>query len=97
MEKNHMHVSFVTGDLFALDIWFNICIIIVTTAMFEYATLLHIKYGVQSKVVAKKDNEEEIKALKKCRKIDYYALRIFIVTYFPTVVAYFGIYMYIIP
>lgn len=65
--------------------------------MFEYATLLHIKYGIQNKVSSEKDPEEDKNALKKCHKIDFYALRAFIATYLLTVVAYFYIYMYIQP
>ena len=66
--------------------------------MFEYATLLQIKYGMQSKDSVEKQNEEDNNALmKKCRKIDFYALRVFIATYFLTVVSYFYIYTYVLP
>ena len=65
-------------------------------AMFEYATLLNVKYGKQIKVSVGKNGEEEEKVLKRCHKIDFYALRVFIVTYFLTIGMYFYIvYIYI--
>ena len=62
--------------------------------MFEYATLLNIKYGKQNNVSAEKDHEEDKNELKKCRKIDFYAFRAFIAIYFLTVVTYFYMYIY---
>ena len=64
--------------------------------MFEYATLLQIKYGTQSNESAEKQNEEDNKVMKKCQTIDFYALRVYIASYILTVVSYFYIYMYVL-
>ena len=64
--------------------------------MFEYAILLQIKYGTQSKESAEKQEEDNNALTKKCRKIDFYALRVFIACYILTVVSYFYIYMYVL-
>ena len=65
----------------------------VAMAMFEYAILLTIKFGKQDQMSNERDHGEEKNALKKCRKIDFYALRAFIATYLLTVGAYFYIYI----
>ena len=65
----------------------------VAMAMFEYATLLTIKFGKQGKISDEKDQSEEKNILKRCRKIDFYALRAFIATYLLTVGTYFYLYI----
>ena len=71
----------------ALDIWLLLSMIFVALATFEYAVLLAIKFGKQ-RVGSKKDvvgkNRDE-----KCRQIDGYALRVFIVAYGVSVLTYF--------
>ena len=79
----------------ALDIWFIICMLHVAMAMFEYAILLTIKFGKQNKISVEMDVTQEEKAVKKCRKIDLYALRVFAASYILTVGTYF--YKYIEP
>ena len=76
-----------------MDIWFKICMLYVAMAMFEYAILLTIKFGKQNKISAEKDIGEEKKAVEKCRKMDLYALRVFIACYSLTVGTYFYSYI----
>ena len=65
----------------------------VAMAMFEYAILLTIKFGKQNKISAEKDIGEEENAAKKCRKMDLYALRVFMACFSLTVGTYFFIYI----
>ena len=71
----------------ALDIWLLLSMIFVALATFEYAVLLAIKFRKQSEGTKKEvDNRRR---MEKCRKIDRYALRAFIVVYGVAVLAYF--------
>lgn len=65
------------------------CIIFVASALFEYAVLVTIRFGKQNKVndsMIGLDDEEE--AIGKCRKIDLYALRVFIILYALVICGY---------
>ena len=66
--------------------------IFVAVAMFEYALLLTIKFGKQNKISSMNTDEEE-KALERCRKIDLYVLRAFIVAYILALCTYFSLYL----
>ena len=73
----------------SLDIWILICMIFVAAAKFEYAVQLKIRYGNMSKIGTRIGKEGKTRAEEKCRKIDGYALKIFLVVYILTVGAYF--------
>ena len=71
----------------ALDIWLLLSMIFVALATFEYAVLLAVKFGKQREG-SKKDADGR-KRDEKCRQIDRYALRVFIVVYGVSVLTYF--------
>ena len=73
----------------ALDAWFLICMLFVAMAMFEYAILLSIKFGKQNRITAEKSPGEEKQEQEKCRIIDLYVLRAFIVAHVLTICTYF--------
>ena len=77
-----------------MDAWFINCMLHVTMAMFEYAILLTIKFGKQKTISADENAGEEKIAVKKCRKMDLYALRVFIACYSLSIVIYFYIMTY---
>ena len=65
------------------------CIVFVASALFEYAVLVTIRFGKQNKV---NDSiigiDDETEAVGRCRKIDRYALRAFIVLYTLVICGY---------
>ena len=76
----------------ALDIWLLLSMIFVALATFEYAILLKIKFGgggvknnLRKEVDSKRRDE-------KCRKMDHYALVVFLGAYGITVLSYFTVY-----
>ena len=76
-----------TRVMTALDIWLLMCMIFVALATFEYAILLKIKFGIENG----KNGDKEIDMKKRdeqCRKMDHYALIMFLVAYGITVFTY---------
>ena len=66
-----------------------LCIIFVAAALFEYAVLLTIRFGKQNKVNDSMIGiNDEAEAVGKCRKIDLYALRAFIILYALSISGY---------
>ena len=58
------------------------CIVFVASALFEYAVLVTIRFGKQNKVNDSMIGiDDETEAVGRCRKIDLYALRAFIILY----------------
>ena len=76
----------------ALDIWLLLSMIFVALATFEYAILLRIKFGRENGKNTLKREVESRKRDEKCRKMDHYALIMFLVAYGITVFAYFSAY-----
>ena len=76
-----------------LDIWLLLCIIFVALALFEYGILLALRFGKQKTKIF--DNmigiDKETYAVAKCRKIDRYALKIFMTAHVMIVCTYIGI------
>ena len=66
-----------------------LCMIFVAAAQFEYAVQLKIRFGNIRKIAANVGKEDKTRAEEKGRKIDRYALKIFLVAYILTVGAYF--------
>ena len=77
-----------------MDIWLLICMLFVALALFEYAIMLTIRFGKQDKnrSANKKGTKEDIIAEMMCRRIDRYALRVFLAAHVATV----GMYFYIV-
>ena len=73
-----------------MDIWMFICMIFVGLAKFEYAMQLKIRFGAISKINVDEDKKRKNTAEEKCRKIDNYALRIFLGLYVLTVGLYYS-------
>ena len=72
-----------------MDVWMLLCILFVASALFEYAILLALRFGKQNKISAKTmGSEDEATAIEKCRRLDLYALRVFLVLYAVKVCAY---------
>ena len=81
--------KFQTSDFVALDIWMLQCIVFVASALFEYAVLVTIRFGKQNKVNDSMIGlHDETEAVGRCRKIDRYALRVFIVLYTIVICCY---------
>ena len=76
-----------------LDIWLLLCVIFVALALFEYAILLAIRFGKQNNKINDNmtGNDAADKAIAKCRKIDRYALRVFLALNVVTVCTYLSI------
>lgn len=72
-----------------MDAWLLLCMIFVALALFEYAVQLAIRYrGMREKSKkAVEDLEKESKEM--CRKIDRWALRIFVGLDVLVIVTYF--------
>ena len=64
-------------------------------AIFEYAVQLKIRFGARSKIGSARDRERKTKIEEKCRKIDHYALMIFLGIYILTVWLYFYKFYYV--
>ena len=68
-----------------MDIWLLLCMGFVFLALAEYAVILGMRFSQKKGL-----NEKCEKALKKkCGKIDYWALKIFIALYILIVGTYF--------
>ena len=65
---------------------------IVALAMIEYAILLTIRYGKLSKVDVNGQGKDKTEREKKCKKIDRYAIILFMAINLVTIVTYFYIY-----
>ena len=76
-----------------LDIWLLLCIIFVALALFEYGILLALRFGKQHTKILDNmiGNYSEPNAVAKCRKIDRYALKIFMTAHVMIVCTYIGI------
>ena len=74
-----------------MDIWMLICMGFVASAQFEYAMLLNIRFGKLNGIrnAGEKLRKAEEASEGKCRKIDWFAMRIFLVVYILTVGSYF--------
>ena len=71
-----------------MDSWFLMCVFFVAMALFEYATLLWIKF--KKRANGKTDrHDREVEA--KCCRIDQHALRVFIALHGVAVSIYFFI------
>ena len=66
-----------------------ICMLYVALAKFEYAMQLKIRFGTLNKMNIEDKKKSDAKVEGKCRKIDCYALRIFLGVYMLTVGIYF--------
>ena len=73
----------------SLDVWMLICMSFVAAALFEYALLLNIRYGKVNRISNVVKEQWTVKAEKKCRKVDRYAIRLFVIVHTITVPAYF--------
>ena len=73
----------------SLDIWMLICMIFVAAAQFEYAVQLKIRFGNMTKTGTNVGKGGNTRAEEKCRKVDSYALKIFLVAYIIIVGGYF--------
>ena len=71
-----------------MDIWMLLCMFFVASAQFEYAMQLTISFGKMKKNGTRAGKEGKTKVEEKCRKIDRYALKIFLGVYILTVGAY---------
>ena len=80
---------FQTRTMTSLDIWMLICMIFVAAAQFEYAMQLKIHFGDMSQISDSIVQEKKKSARGKCRKVDRYALKIFLAAYILTVGSYF--------
>ena len=72
-----------------MDVWMFICMLFVAMAKFEYALQLKIRFGTLNKISSNKGKEGNEKTEEKCRRIDKYALRIFLSIYILTLGVYF--------
>ena len=72
-----------------MDNWMLICMAFVALAQFEYAIQLYIRFGNANMISTVGDKLKTTKTEGKCRKIDRYALRIFLIVYIITVGAYY--------
>ena len=72
----------------AMDAWLLMCMLTVGLAIFEYSVCLATLFGKQWKNKINPKDHETAAALT-CRKIDRYALRVFLLAYNMCVVAYF--------
>ena len=72
-----------------MDAWMFICMLFVAMAKFEYAMQLKIRFGTLNKINNKEEKDCNTKTYEKGRKIDRYALRIFIAIYIFTLGVYF--------
>ena len=72
-----------------MDNWMLICMAFVALAQFEYAIQLYIRFGNASMISTVGEKQRTAKSEGKCRKIDRYAMRIFLVVYIITVAAYY--------
>ena len=73
-----------------MDAWLLLCMGFVALALLEYAVLLTIRFGKQHKIIAdKRGNKSDIVSENKCRKIDRYALRVFLSLFSVTMGTYF--------
>ena len=73
----------------SLDVWMLICMMFVAAAQFEYAVQLKVRFGNMSKIGSDVSQEGETRSERKCRKVDNYALKVFLLAYILTVGAYF--------
>ena len=89
--NTHTELKFQTRDLTSMDIWLLICMLFVALALFEYAIMLTIRFGKQDKnrSANKKGTKEDIIAEMMCRRIDRFALRVFLAAHVATVSTYF--------
>ena len=63
-----------------LDVWCMLCIVFITTALFEYAVIIHIRF-------MSTDSEARVKT--RCRKLDFYAAMVFTSLYLTFICTYF--------
>ena len=70
-----------------MDIWLLLCMIFVASAIFEYATLLAIRYDKGRKINGWLEVSEDKQ--DKCNKIDKLSLTVFLCIYVHVVAAYF--------
>ena len=73
----------------AMDVWMFICMLFVAMAKFEYAMQLKIRFGTLNQINSNNGEKSNAKTEEKCRRIDRYALRIFIAIYIITLGVYF--------
>ena len=73
----------------SLDVWMLICMMFVAAAQFEYAVQLKVRFGNMSKIGSDVSQEGETLSERKCRKVDNYALKVFLLAYVLTAAAYF--------
>ena len=73
----------------AMDAWMFICMLFVAMAKFEYAIQLKIRFGTLNKIGNKDEKDCNTKTEERCRKIDKFALRLFIAMYILTLGVYF--------
>ena len=67
------------------------CIIFVASALFEDAILVTIRVGKQNKVHGSTIGiDDEATVVGRCRKIDLYAMRVFLVLHAAVICAYFS-------
>ena len=66
-----------------MDEWLLMCMLTVGLAIFEYAVCLATLFGKQRNNIneMKDQHQKAAVATQRCRKIDCYALRLFIVVY----------------
>ena len=78
-----------------MDVWMLLCILFVASALFEYAILLAIRFGKQNKIGDKfLGTKDEATAIQKCRRLDLYALRVFVGLFAIKVCAYIAYILY---
>ena len=71
-----------------LDTWMLLSMVFVGLATFEFAICLSIRFGKQVKISSIDRGSYYKEAEDRCRKIDRFALRIFMVTYALSVSTY---------
>ena len=77
-----------------MDLWLLLCMLFVALALFEYAIMLTIRFGKQDKnrsAANRKGTKDDVFAEMRCRKIDRYALRVFLAAHVATMGTYFYI------
>ena len=83
-------LTFQTRGMTSMDIWMLICMGFVASAQFEYAMQLSIRFGQVNGIRNAGEKQRKAEASEgKCRKIDGFAMRIFLVVYILTVGSYF--------
>ena len=72
-----------------MDIWLLMCMAIVMLAIAEYAVILGFRFGRQKNKIKSKNLEDEEAIKQRCKRIDSWALKIFIGMDVLTMVTYF--------